>query len=134
MKSTVAVSLAVPLISAVNVSSCTVALDSVVVNTPSALVVPVIGLVNVLPVPVAVSVTVASAMTWPLASSAVTVRVVVEVPSAATVDGEAVSDEVACDTAAGTTLMVRLSGFELTPPSLAVKVSVSPPVKPVVGV
>ena len=94
-----AVSLAVPLISAVNVSFCATVLDSVVVNTPSALVVPVIGVVNVLPVPLAVSVTVASGMRLPLASSAVTVSSVVDVPSAATVDGEAVNDDVVCETA-----------------------------------
>ena len=46
-----------------------------------------------------------------MASSAVTVSVVVDVPSAATVDGEAVSDDVVCDTppAVKSTLAVSLA-------------------------
>src|SRR5580692_9876454 len=95
VKVTLTVSVVVPLITAVNVSFCATMLVSVVVKMPSALVVPVIGVVNVLPVPVAVSITGAFAMGLPWASSAVTVSVVVAVPSATSVAGVTVTGLVA---------------------------------------
>ena len=75
-------------------------------NTPLALVMPSIGVVKVLPVPVAVSTTASPAIGLPLASSAVTVSVVVELPLAVTVVGTATSVELLADTAPGSTMPV----------------------------
>src|SRR5580700_9188312 len=66
---------------AVTVSVCATVDASVAVNTPEALVVPVIG-ANVLPDPLADSVTVDPATALPLASSTVTVSAVDDVPLA----------------------------------------------------
>ena len=93
---------------------------SVVVNTPSALVTPEM-LPKLLSAPEADSVTAVFASRLPLASSTVTVSVVVAVPFAATEPGLATRVEVAADGPPATKLTEVVS---CTPPSLAVMVSV----------
>ena len=93
---------------------------SVVMNTPSALVTPEM-LPKLLSVPEADSVTAVFTSKLPLASSTVTVSVVVAVPFAATEPGLATRVEVAADGPPATKLTDVVS---CTPPSLAVTVSV----------
>jgi len=104
---------------AVTVSVCATVDASVAVNTPLALVVPVIG-VNVLPDPLADSVTAVPATALPLASSTVTVRVVSDVPFAVTDAGLATMVDVV-DEAGPATNVTDVVSWAL--PSVAVTVS-----------
>src|SRR5580704_6104028 len=89
------VSCALPSV-AVMVSVCATVDASVAVNTPLALVVPVIG-ANVLPDPLADSVTAVPATALPLASSTVTVSAAVDVPLAVTEPGLAMMVDLVAD-------------------------------------
>jgi hypothetical protein len=95
--------------------------ESVAVNTPLALVVPLAG-VNTFAEPLDDSVTDWPMTGFPLASFTVTVSAVVDVPSAVTVGGLATIDDCPLDGAAATKRTVALA---LAPPNVAVTVFVS---------